>query len=54
MYQRQDKKLGFVVSVTPSLFLVRRNPLRVLPYQGVLSVDKVVTWIRKECQYVKQ
>eukprot|EP00544_Gedaniella_sp_CCMP2646_P000817 CAMPEP_0202509244 /NCGR_PEP_ID=MMETSP1361-20130828/52672_1 /ASSEMBLY_ACC=CAM_ASM_000849 /TAXON_ID=210615 /ORGANISM="Staurosira complex sp., Strain CCMP2646" /LENGTH=461 /DNA_ID=CAMNT_0049143457 /DNA_START=173 /DNA_END=1558 /DNA_ORIENTATION=+ len=48
---KSGQDAGFVVSVTPSLFLVRRNPLRVVPYQGSLSVNKVVKWIRKECQY---
>lgn len=48
---KSGQDAGFVVSVTPSLFLVRRNPLRVVPYLGSLSANKVVKWVRKECQY---
>ena len=40
------QEAGFVVEMTPSLFLVRRDPFRVLPYDGHLKASAVLEWIQ--------
>jgi len=47
------QEAGFEIQSTPSLFLVRRNPFRIIPYDGELEAGPVIKWVQSECEYVK-
>lgn len=47
------QKVGLEVSVTPSLFLVKRDPFRIARYTGKLEATAVLKWIQNECNYIK-
>jgi hypothetical protein len=46
------QEVGVELTVTPSLFLIKRNPFRVVPYSGKLKASSLVKWIEHECDYV--